>query len=339
MKKPEILIIYTGGTIGMIKNDKGTLLPFTFENLLNYIPLLKSFPANISSYSFEMLIDSSNADNTFWLELSDVIATNYDNYDGFVILHGSDTMAYTASTLSFLLENLTKPVILTGSQLPLGLLRTDGRENIIAAIELACMQKNEKPLIQEVCIYFEDNLYRGNRTSKMSAENFDAFKSPNYSLLAHVGTEIKVFEDELYRNKIDFLIQHKELCNNIAIIKFFPGIQAKTIVAITKTPDLRGIILETYGSGNAPTQDDIIEVLDSCIKRGIIILNITQCIVGKVQQGKYSTSVRLKEIGVVSGSDMTTESAVAKMMFLLAKDLSQNEITKLLTISLRGEIS
>jgi L-asparaginase len=339
MKKPNILIIYTGGTIGMIKNDKGTLLPFTFENLLNYIPLLKNFPANIDSYSFEVLIDSSDADTEFLISLSSVIASNYEKYDGFVILHGSDTMAYTASVLSFLLENLTKPVILTGSQLPIGLLRTDGRENIIAAIELACMHKENKPVFQEVCIYFEDNLYRGNRTNKFSAENFDAFRSPNYPLLAHVGTEIKVFEENLYRNKIDFLISHKDLCNEIAIIKFFPGIQPKTIKAISEIHGLKGIILETYGSGNAPTNSDIVNILESCIKNGVVILNITQCTVGRVQQGKYATSAQLKEIGVVSGNDMTTEAAIAKMMFLLSKGFSQKEVSKLLTISLRGEIS
>ncbi len=339
MTKPKILIIYTGGTIGMIKDDEGSLLPFTFENLQNYIPLLESFPAEIDSYSFEPLIDSSDADTNFWLELSNVVVLNYFKYDGFVILHGSDTMAYTASALSFLLENLTKPVILTGSQLPLGLLRTDGRENIIAAIELASMQKDEKPLIQEVCIYFEDNLYRGNRTSKTSAEKFDAFQSPNYPQLAHVGTDINVFEDLLFRTKIDFMMQHKELCNDIAIIKLFPGIQAKTIKSILDTPDLKGLILETYGSGNAPTDEKIVSLFEEAINKGIIILNITQCTTGKVRQGKYATSKRLKKMGVISGKDMTTEAAVAKLMFLLAKDFSKKEIEKLLTISLRGEIS
>jgi len=339
MNKPKILIIYTGGTIGMIKNENGVLLPFNFENLLNYIPLLKKFPAAIESFGFDELIDSSNADTEFWLMLNKVISDNYDRYDGFVILHGSDTMAYTASALSFLLENLSKPVILTGSQLPIGLLRTDGRENIIAAIELACMQKNRKPLIQEVCIYFEDNLYRGNRTNKFSAENFDAFRSPNYPLLAHVGTEIKIFEDKLFKNSIDFLISHTKLCSEVAIIKLFPGIQLKTIKAITEIPNLKGIILETYGSGNAPSNTAIINCFKEVIENGIIILNITQCTVGRVQQGKYETSTKLRDIGVVSGNDMTTEAALAKMMFLFAKDFSQKEISKLLTISIRGEIS
>ncbi|MDD2386658.1 MAG: asparaginase [Bacteroidales bacterium] len=339
MNKPKILIIYTGGTIGMIKNEKGVLLPFSLENLLNDIPLLKMFPADIDSVGLDKLIDSSDADTDFWLLLNDIIADNYDKFDGFVILHGSDTMAYTASALSFLLENLSKPVILTGSQLPIGLLRTDGRENIIASIELACMQKNGKPLIQEVCIYFEDNLYRGNRTNKYSAENFDAFISPNYPLLASVGTEIKIFEENFLKNNSDSLISHKKLCNEVAIIKLFPGIQVKTIKAITEIPDLKGIIIETYGSGNAPTDNKIINCFADTIAKGIIILNITQCTVGKVQQGKYETSTKLRDIGIVSGGDMTTEAALAKLMFLLAKDYSLKERTQLLSISIRGEMS
>ncbi len=337
--RPKILIIYTGGTIGMIKDETGTLLPFTFENLQNYIPLLKNFPIKIHSHSFDELIDSSDANIDFWKSLSRVIVDNYDSYDGFVILHGSDTMAYTASILSFMLENLTKPVILTGSQLPLGLLRTDGRENIIAAIELASMQRDNKPIIQEVCIYFEDNLYRGNRTTKISAENFDAFHSPNYPLLAHVGTEINIEEDKLYKTNIDFLVHRDKLCNEVAIIKLFPGIQPKLIKSILETPDLKGVVLETYGSGNAPSNDEIINILKNAIDNNIVILNVTQCIVGHVQQGKYATSKRLKDIGVIGGDDMTTEAAVTKMMYLFAQDFSLKEIKKLLTISIRGEIS
>jgi L-asparaginase len=338
MSKPNILILYTGGTIGMIQDEDGVLLPFSFETLNTYIPLLNNFSANISSYSFEILIDSSDANPDFWISLANIIAEKYEEYDGFVILHGSDTMSYTASALSFMLENLSKPVILTGSQLPIGLLRTDGRENIIAALELACLQKDNKPLIQEVCLYFEDNLYRGNRTSKYSAENFDAFISPNYPRLAEVGIEIKVFEERLWKNNIDFLITHTDLCEDVALIKLFPGIKASMIKAILSTPNLKGVIIETYGSGNAPTNDAIIQLLKESVNKGIIVLNITQCTKGKVQQGKYSTSTKLKEIGVIGGSDMTTEAAIAKLMFLLGKGFSNKEIKKLLSISLRGEL-
>ena len=323
----------------MIKNNAGVLLPFNFDNLLSYIPLLKNFPAKISSISFEKPIDSSDANPDFWVKIAETISVNYENYDGFVILHGSDTMAYTASALSFMLENLSKPVILTGSQLPIGLIRTDGRENIIAALELASMQVDGKPLIHEVCVYFENSLYRGNRTNKFSAENFDAFISPNYPPLAKVGIDVKVFKERLLKSKLDFLITHTSLCKEIAILKFFPGIQPKTIDAIINTPDLRGLIIETYGSGNAPTDDATIISLKHAIDKGIVVLNISQCTVGKVQQGKYSTSIKLKEIGVISGNDMTIEAAVTKMMFLFGKDYSKHEISKLLSLSMRGELS
>ena len=339
MTKPKILIIYTGGTIGMIKGKDGELLPFSFENLLNYIPLLKNFPVNISSYSFEQPIDSSDANPEFWIKLVEIISDNYDSYDGFVILHGSDTMAYTASALGFMLENLTKPVILTGSQLPIGLLRTDGRENLIAALELASMKKNEQPLINEVCIYFENSLYRGVRTNKHSAENFDAFISPNYPPLAKVGIDITVFEDRLFKNKLDFLIPHKNLCKDIAILKLFPGIQPKAIQAIMNIPELKGIVIETYGSGNAPTDNTILDILETAIKKGIVILNITQCTVGSVNQNKYATGKTLEKIGVIGGKDMTTEAAITKMMYLFGENFSKNEVEKLLKLSLRGEIS
>lgn len=323
----------------MKKNKSGVLQTFNFENLLKYIPSLKTFPANITSYSFDEPIDSSDADPKFWIKLVEIISDNYEMHDGFVILHGSDTMAYTASALSFMLENISKPVILTGSQLPINSLRTDGRENIIAAIELACMEKNGKPLITEVCVYFENSLYRGSRTNKYSAENFDAFISPNYPPLAKVGIDITVFEERLLHNKSDNLIIHKSLCNEVAIVKFFPGIQTKTLRAVIDIPDLKGLIIETYGSGNAPTDDKIIDCLKYAIDKGITILNITQCTVGTVQQNKYETGLKLESIGVVSGKDMTTEAAITKMMYLLGKNLSQEDISKLLPISLRGELS
>jgi len=339
MNRPKILIIYTGGTIGMIQDKNGVLQPFNFENLLSYIPMLKDFPADISSYSFETPIDSSDADPDFWVEIVDVIEKNYDHYDGFVVLHGSDTMAYTASALSFMLENVNKPIILTGSQLPIGLLRTDGRENMISAIELASMQRDGKPVIHEVCVYFESRLYRGNRTTKYSAENFDAFRSPNYPCLAQAGIDVKVEEDKLWTSKNAPLVTHKNLCRDIAVLKYFPGIQPKTIEAIINIEGLRGLIIESYGSGNLTTNDKIIKLFEEAIDKGITILNITQCTVGSVVHGKYATSLKLMNCGVVSGKDMTIEAAITKMMFLLGMDCPKDKMKQLLMQSICGEIS
>lgn len=337
--KPSILIIYTGGTIGMIKDKNGVLLPFNLQNLLSFIPQLDDFSARIESISFKNPIDSSDFGPDHWVKLVDIIADNYEKFDGFVILHGSDTMAFTASALSFMLENLKKPVIFTGSQLPIGLLRTDGRENIIAALELAAIRSNNEAAIQEVCIYFENHLYRGNRTHKYNTENFDAFISPNYPPLAKVGTNVDIAHNLIIKNKLDFLITHKSLSTDIAIVKLFPGIQPNTIKTIFDTPNLKAVLLETFGSGNAPTNPDILNIIDENIKKGIIVLNVSQCQAGKVQQGKYATSLKLKEIGVTEALDMTFEAALTKIMFLLGQNLSTPKIKKLFKLPLRGELS
>lgn len=337
---PSILVIYTGGTIGMIQHeDTGALIPFNFDNIYEHIPVLKNLHYTIDFYTFDSLIDSSNMHPDFWVRLAEVIEDNYENYDGFVVLHGSDTMAYTASALSFMLENLNKPVILTGSQLPLGVIRTDGRENFINSIEIAAASKDDTPLIPEVAIYFENRLLRGNRTSKLNAENFNAFFSGNYPALAEVGVHVKYKHNYIRKPNFKKLIVHKNLDSNVGILKLFPGISEKTVQAILNTSGLKAIILETFGAGNAPTDTWFINQLEKAIKKGIIIINVTQCKEGAVEIGKYETSVGLGKIGVVGGYDITTESAVTKLMYLLGDGHNNEEIIKLLNTSLRGEIT
>lgn len=337
---PSILVIYTGGTIGMIQHeDTGALIPFNFDNIYEHIPVLKNLHYTIDFYTFDSLIDSSNMHPDFWVRLAEVIEDNYENYDGFVVLHGSDTMAYTASALSFMLENLNKPVILTGSQLPLGVIRTDGRENFINSIEIAAASKDDTPLIPEVAIYFENRLLRGNRTSKLNAENFNAFFSGNYPALAEVGVHVKYKHNYIRKPNFKKLIVHKNLDSNVGILKLFPGISEKTVQAILNTSGLKAIILETFGAGNAPTDTWFINQLEKAIKKGIIIINVTQCKEGAVEIGKYETSVGLGKIGVVGGYDITTESAVTKLMYLLGDGHNNEAIIKLLNTSLRGEIT
>jgi L-asparaginase len=339
-KKNSVLIINTGGTIGMVEDSKtGALKPFDFHHTLKQVPELKKLNINLDTFSFDPLIDSSNMNPSNWIRLAEVIKKNYRSYDGFVILHGSDTMAFTASALSFMLENLAKPVILTGSQLPIGVIRTDGRENLITAIEIASAKINERPIVPEVCIYFENKLYRGSRTHKFNAENFSAFISANYPPLAEVGVHIR-FNNQFIANPImDFLIVHDKLDTNIAILKLFPGIEKNTLEAFMQIKGLKALILETYGSGNAPTDKWFLDALGKMIRKNIIILNVTQCKGGTVEQGKYETSANLYNIGVIGGADMTTEAAVTKLMYLLGESYTAPEIKKLLKISLRGELT
>ncbi len=338
--KKDILIIYTGGTIGMIKNpETGALTPFNFEGIYDQIPVLKNFPCHLEFYSFDPLIDSSNINPDHWVQLAEVIEENYEAYDGFVILHGSDTMSYTASALSFMLENLNKPVIFTGSQLPLGVLRTDGRENFITAIELAAAEEDNTPLVPEVAIYFENKLMRANRTFKYNSENFNAFVSPNYELLAEVGVYIKYNKNSILKPNFKRLKTHKNLDTNVGVLKLFPGITEQFVSSVLHVPGLRAVVLETFGSGNAPTYPWFIKLLKEAVERGIIVVNVTQCAAGRVEQGKYETSVHLKEIGVIGGYDSTLEAMITKLMVLLGRYNSIKKVSQLLNVSLRGEIS
>ena len=338
--KPKILLIYTGGTIGMVKDFKtGVLKAFDFNELLSRIPELQLLDCQIETISFEAPIDSSNMNISSWQKIANIIEENYSNFDGFVVLHGSDTMSYSASALSFMLENLAKPVIFTGSQLPIGDLRTDAKENLITAIQVASLQENNKPVIQEVCLYFEYKLYRGNRTTKISAEHFNAFTSPNFPELAESGVHLKVNTDlVLTANSNKNLQVHTDFDDNVALLKLFPGMNEKVLNAFFAIPNLKGIVLETYGSGNAPTEKWFVDALSLAIKKGIYIINVTQCSGGSVAMGNYETSAQLKNIGVISGEDITTEAAITKLMYLLGKKVQSSEFKKQFETAIRGEM-
>lgn len=317
----------------------GELKPFDFKSLKQQIPELNKFDIELSSFSFKTPIDSSNMHPEVWVELAETIRENYARFDGFVVLHGSDTMSFTASALSFMLENLAKPVVLTGSQLPIGIIRTDGKENLITAIEIAAARHKGKPVVSEVCIYFEYKLYRGNRTFKYNSQHFDAFKSPNYPLLAEAGVSIHYNTGALLKPARKPLKVHNRLNNDIAVLKLFPGISRKITSAILNTPGVKAVILETFGAGNATTQAWFTDELQAAIGRGVVILNITQCLEGTVIQGMYQTSSHLKKIGVIGGADLTFESAVTKLMFLLGQKLKPAELKKQLVKNLRGELT
>lgn len=338
----SVLIIYTGGTIGMAQNPvTGALEPFNFHHLLDNVPELRQLGSSISTIQFEPPIDSSEIEPSQWERLVYLISENYDLFDGFVVLHGTDTMAYTASAVSFMLENLSKPVIFTGSQLPVGVLRTDGKENLITAIEIASAKHPDgSPVVPEVCIFFENSLMRGNRTRKISAENFNAFASPNYPLLAQAGVHISYDESEIrHPDETLPLKAHYAMDNNIAVLKLYPGISRQAVHQILDIPGLKGVVMETFGAGNAPKSEWFLAELREAIQRGIVIVNVTQCNSGSVQMGLYSTGNTLQGCGVLSGYDSTTEAAIAKLMFLFGHGLSPEAVAEAMNRSFVGEIT
>lgn len=342
-KNTHILLIYTGGTIGMkLCPETDSLIPFDFSQISEEVPELTKSGYSIDSYSFDPVIDSSDVSIPFWQELARIIETNYAQYEGFVVLHGTDTMSYSASALSFMLQNLEKPVVFTGSQLPIGMLRTDGKENLISAIEIASARhKNGHPMVPEVVIYFDSKLYRGNRTTKFSAENFRAFRSPNAPVLADIGIHIK-YNTELIRYPETWgkpLTVNYALDPNVAVLKIFPGITRKAIEAITHTEGLRALIIETFGSGNAPTSKMFLECISDAIQRGIVVLNITQCVTGTVDMDAYATGKALQRLGVINGLDSTTEAATTKLFFLLGQHSENNKVKELLPLNIAGEIT
>lgn len=340
-KQKQIMLIYTGGTIGMIKNyETDALVPFDFNKLIENIPEIGQLDCQIHSVSFKKPLDSSNMNPKHWVSIATIVEKYYPDYDGFVVLHGSDTMSYTASALSFMLENLEKPIIFTGSQLPIGDLRTDAKENLITSIQIATMQEKGKPLIREVGLYFEYKLYRANRTTKINAEHFQAFSSPNYPPLAVSGVHIKVNRDYLHMPaRKSKLKVHKNMDENVAIFKLFPGFNKSSVEGILNIPGLKAVILETYGAGNAPTDDWFISCLREARKKGLHIVNVTQCSGGSVQMGRYQTSKILHSLQIIDGKDITTEAAITKLMYLLGRGISKSTFKTAFETSIRGEMS
>lgn len=336
----SILIIYTGGTIGMREDPKTkTLSPMKFELIKEEIPELFKLGYHLDSITFNPPIDSSNMTPAIWVKIAETIKKNYSSYDGFVILHGTDTMAYTASALSYMLENLDKPVIMTGSQLPIGVLRTDGKENLITAVQIAAAKREGKAVVPEVCIYFSSQLFRGNRTTKEDSQQFSAFTSHHYPPLATAGVDIRYnYEKINYPSKPGQLKINTAIDDNVIILRLFPGLNPHYFESVLNLQHIRGIVLESFGSGNMPTFPWLLNSIRNAAKSGTVLMNVSQCPGGKVQMGVYETSLALIEAGVVSGQDITVEAAVTKLMFLLGQNLTDSQVKSVLKQNLRGEI-
>ena len=338
----KVLLIYTGGTIGMGQNPRtGALEPLNFSHLLEKIPEYKQLSADVDTVQFDPPLDSSDMSPAYWVRMVDVVSENYDSYDGFVILHGTDTMAYTASALSFLLENLKKPVVLTGSQLPIGQLRTDGKENLMSSLELASAYDTEgKPKIPEVCIYFDGHVIRGNRATKQSAEEFNAFHSFNYPHLCDAGINFSFHDPYILRPDYEQpTVFHREMNSDIIVFSLFPGVQEDIVRHMLDAPELKSIIMRTYGSGNAPQYPWLTRLLRKAYDHGITVVNISQCVSGQVEMSRYDAGFHLKDAGVISGYDSTVEAALPKLMYLQARYKSPDDIRRLMKQSLAGEIT
>lgn len=343
LKKASLLLIYTGGTIGMKEdiNDQ-TLKPFDFSQIVEEVPEIRKFAFKIDSYTFDPLIDSSDVEPSLWQSLASLISDRYEDYDGFIILHGTDTMSYSASALSFMLDGLTKPVIFTGSQLPIGVPRTDGKENLILAVEIASAKDIDgHAKVPEVCVCFGSMLMRGNRTSKVNADVFRAFRSPNFPALAEAGINIR-YAEELIRKPLDWyqsLKINSKLDTRVGILKIHPGITPEAVRYFLYSPETRAVIIETYGSGNAPSGQWFVDIVREAVKSGKIIVNVTQCLTGTVNMNIYATGKSLEKAGVVNGYDSTTESALAKLFFLMGKSTDNEWVRQMMARNLKGEIS